>query len=116
MTLPLWCLLEEALMDSDFAADPQGTRFNIAKAVYAELVVVLRRKCVWPKAADLSYWALGEFGQFQDVRSLMLYILTWIITRPKRKVFCVNHDRLLAFTCTNHQFIRIGIGEMWGTR
>jgi len=68
MTLPLWCLLEEALLDSDFIADPEGIRFGIAKAVYSELVCVLKRKCVWPKSAELAHWTTDQKEKFTVYR------------------------------------------------
>jgi hypothetical protein len=71
LTLGFWYLFQEALWsldndesDDDAAATGQPTRqeqdqWSVAKAVYVEVVRVLRRKIVWPNAVTLSSWTKG---------------------------------------------------------
>jgi len=77
MTLGFWYLLQEALWSVDYHIEEEdGDEYNgrpllddqaekekqqdlVAKAVYSELVQVLRRKVVWPPAAILNGWAKG---------------------------------------------------------
>jgi hypothetical protein len=71
MTLGFWYLFQEALWslnndeeEDDSAVDAQPTRaeqnqWTVAKAVYVEVVQVLRRKVVWPPATILRNWPKG---------------------------------------------------------
>ena len=73
MTLSFWYLFQEALWNSDYGFDyaedgdegQQGVErerdmMPVAKAVYMELVSVLRRKVVWPPRAVLNGWPRGK--------------------------------------------------------
>lgn len=80
MTLGFWYLFQEALWSVDYSfededgEDELGTgrppleeesekekqQNLVAKAVYGELVQVLRRKVVWPQPSILSGWAKGK--------------------------------------------------------
>jgi hypothetical protein len=78
MTLGFWYLFQEALWSVDYNFEDEGDDDDsnggpllddqdekekqqdlVAKAVYGELVQVLRRKVVWPPAAVLNGWAKG---------------------------------------------------------
>jgi len=77
MTLGFWYLFQEALWSVDYHFEEEdeeeyGDRPSlddqvekekqqdlIAKAVYGELVQVLRRKVVWPPTPVLNGWAKG---------------------------------------------------------
>lgn len=78
MTLGFWYLFQEALWSVDYTYTEDGyDEFEhgrlpldeenekekqqnlVAKAVYSQLVQVLRRKVVWPQAALLNSWAKG---------------------------------------------------------
>jgi hypothetical protein len=78
MTLGFWYLFQEALWSVDYHFEEGGDEDEygdrplldeesekekqqdlVARAVYSELVQVLRRKVVWPPAAVLSGWAKG---------------------------------------------------------
>ena len=72
MTLGFWYLFQEALWSTNYyfedgedgvvpgGPDVEGSQWIIAKAVYRELVQVLRRKVVWPPQAVLGGWAKGK--------------------------------------------------------
>lgn len=73
MTLSYWYLFQEALWNSDYGFDVaedgdsgdqederERSMMPVAKAVYTELVAVLRRKVVWPPRTVLNGWARGE--------------------------------------------------------
>lgn len=71
MTLGFWYLFQEALWassdnDSDQEEDnaklekSEKEQWVVAKAVYSELVKVLRQKVVWPSANGSQHWAKGE--------------------------------------------------------
>lgn len=71
MTLGFWYLFQEALWASSDHESEQETdnealekqekqQWVVAKAVYTELVKVLRRKVVWPSAREQQTWAKGE--------------------------------------------------------
>ena len=73
MTLSYWYLFQEALWNSDYgfdyaedgdegqqAVERERDMMPVARAVYTELVSVLRRKVVWPPKAVLNEWARGE--------------------------------------------------------
>ena len=77
MTLSFWYLFQEALWNTDFGFDvaEDGDAGNeaeererdmmpVARAVYTELVAVLRRKVVWPPRPVLDTWARGEYSRF----------------------------------------------------
>lgn len=70
MTLGFWYLFQEALWassdqesegETDTAAleKHEKEQWTVAKAVYTELVKVLRRKVVWPAANVQQTWAKG---------------------------------------------------------
>ena len=69
MTLGFWYLFQEALWSTDYNLDEgdevptleskEEGQWAVARAVYGELVKVLRRKVVWPGSAQTS-WAKGE--------------------------------------------------------
>ena len=72
MTLSFWYLFQEALWNSDWgfdvaedgdsgeqAEERERDMMPVAKAVYTELISVLRRKVVWPPRAVLNGWARG---------------------------------------------------------
>ena len=74
MTLSFWYLFQEALWNTDFGFDvaEDGDAGNeaeererdmmpVARAVYTELVAVLRRKVMWPPKAGLDGWARGQY-------------------------------------------------------
>lgn len=72
MTLGFWYLFQEALWSSELdvpGEDPDEStlkkaeqdQWNVAKAVYSELVQVLRRKVMWPEKAVLNSWTRGRF-------------------------------------------------------
>lgn len=68
MTLDFWYLFQEALwsVDSNEGEDdatpagPEGEQARISRAVYFELVQVLRRKVIWPERTPLSRWTRGN--------------------------------------------------------
>ena len=73
MTLSFWYLFQEALWNSDYGFDyaedgdegQQGVErerdmMPVAKAVYMELVSVLRRKVVWPPRTVFNGWPRGK--------------------------------------------------------
>lgn len=70
MTLGFWYLFQEALWSVDFHIDEEDTdaelkdreneQWNISKAVYSQLVRVLRTKVVWPAQAGLRGWTRGR--------------------------------------------------------
>ncbi|KAH9942102.1 ARM repeat-containing protein, partial [Amylocystis lapponica] len=81
LTLGFWYLFQEALWnteydveygDSDTDEQFEKTReqgqWSIAKAVYFELVQVLRRKVTWPPAAVLNGWTRDQRDGFQAYR------------------------------------------------
>jgi hypothetical protein len=77
MTLGFWYLFQEALWSVDYhfdvededenngrpllddQAEKEKQQDSVAKAVYSELVQVLRRKVVWPPVAVLNGWTKG---------------------------------------------------------
>ncbi|KAI0743038.1 ARM repeat-containing protein [Daedaleopsis nitida] len=77
MTLSYWYLFQEALWSSDYGFDVaedgdsgdqveerERDMMPVAKAVYTELVGVLRRKVVWPPRAVLNGWAKDQRDKF----------------------------------------------------
>ncbi|KAH9912340.1 ARM repeat-containing protein [Epithele typhae] len=81
MTLGFWYLFQEALWNSDYGFDvaEDGDAGNegeererdmmpVAKAVYTELVSVLRRKVVWPTKATLATWTRDQRDKYQSYR------------------------------------------------
>lgn len=71
MTLGFWYLFQEALWSTDYyfedeagggsgVSEKEEDQWVISKAVYSELVQVLRRKVVWPANAILGGWVKGE--------------------------------------------------------
>jgi hypothetical protein len=76
MTLSFWYLFQEALWSTDFyvsdggdevaknsGIDQQGEQVAMAKAVYSELVQVLRRKVAFPSKG--SGWSKGPFAYIE---------------------------------------------------
>ena len=75
LTFNFWYLFQEALWSAEYEQEfefgdgdvnaPPGTdkteqaQWRVAKAVYLELVQVLRRKVVWPEAVTLRTWNRG---------------------------------------------------------
>ncbi|KAI0369534.1 ARM repeat-containing protein [Pilatotrama ljubarskyi] len=81
MTLSFWYLFQEALWNVDYGFDvaEDGEAGNqveerdrdmmpVAKAVYSELVTVLRRKVVWPPRSVLNGWTRDQRDKFQAYR------------------------------------------------
>ncbi|KAI0686931.1 ARM repeat-containing protein [Cytidiella melzeri] len=78
MTLGFWYLFQESLWSSgpdpdEDDADPpsskmSGEQWNISKAVYSELIRVLRRKSVWPPKSVLQEWPRDQKDKFQAYR------------------------------------------------
>ncbi|EPT00042.1 hypothetical protein FOMPIDRAFT_1163505 [Fomitopsis schrenkii] len=84
LTFNFWYLFQEALWsaeyeqefefgDGDVNAAPgtdktEQAQWRVAKAVYFELVQVLRRKVVWPEAATLRTWNRDQRDKFQAYR------------------------------------------------
>ncbi|KAI9058664.1 ARM repeat-containing protein [Trametes sanguinea] len=81
MTLSFWYLFQEALWNVDYGFDvtDDGDAGNlaeerdrdmmpVAKAVYSELVTVLRRKVVWPPKDILNRWTRDQRDKFQAYR------------------------------------------------
>ena len=71
LTLGFWYLFQEALWNVDADADQEEVespehikaerdQWTVAKAVYTELVKVLRRKVIWPPVSVLNGWARGK--------------------------------------------------------
>ena len=83
MTLGFWYLFQEALWSVDYSNEDEGgdddessgfrpaatedeeteqekQQMLVARAVYSELVQVLRRKVVWPPSSLLNGWAKGS--------------------------------------------------------
>lgn len=73
MTLAFWYLFQEALWNVDYGFDvtEDGDAGNeaeerdrdmmpVAKAVYSELVTVLRQKVVWPPRTVFNGWSRGK--------------------------------------------------------
>lgn len=82
LTLGFWYLFQEALWAAEYEQDfdytgeevPDGRgqteppQWPIAKAVYSELVQVLRRKVEWPDALTLRTWPRDRRDKFQAYR------------------------------------------------
>ncbi|KAI0791113.1 ARM repeat-containing protein [Abortiporus biennis] len=77
MTLGFWYLFQEALWNmeadsedgsEDAQRNAEKDQWNIAKAVYSELVQVLRRKVVWPGRTELNKWTRDSRDKFQTYR------------------------------------------------
>ncbi|OBZ74388.1 Importin-13 [Grifola frondosa] len=80
LTLGFWYLFQEALWSSEYgfdyteeddgsqAAQREEQQMPVAKAVYSELVQVLRRKVVWPAKDVLSSWVRDQKDKFQAYR------------------------------------------------
>jgi hypothetical protein len=84
MTLGFWYLFQEALWSVDYSYEEGDDEFEngrppldeetekekqqnlVAKAVYSELVQVLRRKVVWPQTSLLNSWTKGRCGAFNS--------------------------------------------------
>ena len=60
LTGRIWRILDSGLNHTqDPPSKMTGEQWNIAKAVYSELVQILRRKAVWPTTKILSGWPRG---------------------------------------------------------
>ncbi|KAI0799725.1 ARM repeat-containing protein [Irpex lacteus] len=78
MTLGFWYLFQESLWssgpdpDEDEDEPPSsklsGEQWNVSKAVYLELIQVLRRKSVWPPKNVLQGWPRDQKDKFQAYR------------------------------------------------
>ncbi|KAI0633121.1 ARM repeat-containing protein [Trametes polyzona] len=81
MTLGFWYLFQEALWNVDYgfdvtddgdagheAEERDRDMMPVAKAVYSELVTVLRRKVVWPPRAVANGWSRDQRDKFQAYR------------------------------------------------
>ncbi|RPD63454.1 ARM repeat-containing protein [Lentinus tigrinus ALCF2SS1-6] len=105
MTLSYWYLFQEALWTADYGFDvaedgDSGAQADererdmmpVAKAVYTELVSVLRRKVVWPPRAVLGGWARGMSRRFvvyrRDVGDTL--INAYYVLRDDMLAFYVN--------------------------
>lgn len=76
LTLGFWYLFQEALWNIEYDTEHEGhvvgsgeedqddvqekARITTARAVYSELVQVLRRKVTWPSKEVLKTWTRGE--------------------------------------------------------
>ena len=87
MTLSFWYLFQEALWNSDWgfdvaedgdsgeqAEERERDMMPVAKAVYTELISVLRRKVVWPPRAVLNGWARGALGPLWGLVCLLIAV------------------------------------------
>ncbi|KAI0651047.1 ARM repeat-containing protein [Trametes meyenii] len=108
MTLSFWYLFQEALWNVDYGFDvsEDGDAGNqaeerdrdmmpVAKAVYFELVTVLRRKVVWPPRNVLSSWTKDKRDKFQAYRRDVGDTLI--------NAYYVLRDDMLAFYVTDLQ-------------
>ncbi|KAI0087502.1 ARM repeat-containing protein [Irpex rosettiformis] len=77
MTLGFWYLFQESLWsvgpdpdedEEDSSSELSGEQWNISKAVYSELIQVLRRKSVWPPKDVLQGWPRDQKDKFQAYR------------------------------------------------
>ncbi|KAF9237195.1 armadillo-type protein [Melanogaster broomeanus] len=81
MTLGFWYLFQESLWSVEYDEDDgergsvppnsdveERNRLAVVKAVYVELVRVLRRKVAWPPQNMLSGWAKDQVEKFQVYR------------------------------------------------
>ncbi|KAG8959657.1 hypothetical protein FRC03_007658 [Tulasnella sp. 419] len=69
MTLPFWYLLEEAILESDYTADSDESRWHTAKLVFAEAVATLARKVRWPTVEEgYSQWTKDQLDKFHAYR------------------------------------------------
>ncbi|KZO91650.1 ARM repeat-containing protein [Calocera viscosa TUFC12733] len=48
VALPFWYLFQESLMESPHVAYPESPEWEMAKSLYTQLVIVLRKKAAWP--------------------------------------------------------------------
>ena len=102
MTLAFWYLFQEALWSADIEV-PDGDlddaaqkkaeqdQWRVAKAVYSELVQVLRRKVVWPEKSLLNGWSRGAP---YDI-SFYSNMFAKAFGRPERTVPRVRHPILI---------------------
>ncbi|KZT01812.1 ARM repeat-containing protein [Laetiporus sulphureus 93-53] len=85
LTLGFWYLFQEALWNAEYEQEFEGSDINadvvdsgkdkdeqaelrVAKAVYRELVEVLRRKVTWPEIPQLRSWPRDQRDKFQAYR------------------------------------------------
>ncbi|CAE6434915.1 unnamed protein product [Rhizoctonia solani] len=65
MVLPFWYLLEEALLDAEYVGDQNGELWGTAKAIYLQLVNILKHKVTWPAEPG---WAKDQREKFANYR------------------------------------------------
>jgi hypothetical protein len=105
MTLGFWYLFQEALWSVDYHfeegdEDEYGDRplldeeseiekqqELVVRAVYRELIQVLRRKVVWPPPAVLSGWAKGLFSSLR-----FSTVLNSGLSRSERQISSVSQQ------------------------
>ncbi|RDX49711.1 ARM repeat-containing protein [Lentinus brumalis] len=105
MTLGFWYTFQEALWNADFgfdvaedgdsgaqAEERERDMMPVAKAVYTELVSVLRRKVVWAPRPILSGWARDQRDKFQAYRRDVgdTLINAYYVLRDDMLAFYVN--------------------------
>ncbi|KAL1943353.1 hypothetical protein VTO73DRAFT_4428 [Trametes versicolor] len=106
MTLGFWYLFQESLWNVDYGFDvgEDGDAGNeaeerdrdmmpVAKAVYSELVTIVRRKVVWPPRAVLNGWNRDQRDRFQAYRRDVGDTLI--------NAYYVLRDEMLAFYVTD---------------
>ncbi|KAI0076848.1 ARM repeat-containing protein [Panus rudis PR-1116 ss-1] len=103
MTLGFWYLFQEALWNTDAELDQaeldseahlkaEKNQWNVAKAVYSELIKVLKRKVTWPPQNVLSSWSRDQRDKFQAYRRDVgdTLINAYYILRDEMLTFFVN--------------------------
>lgn len=109
MTLGFWYLFQEALWSVEYSFEEEGDdeyengrplldeeeerekqQNLVAKAVYSQLVQVLRRKVVWPQAAFLNSWTKGLW-KVLDCNTRLEYYSIQIKRKNSR---CKSHDNI----------------------
>lgn len=90
MTLGFWYLFQETLWstgpdyDDESEEDPSsrlnGEQWSVSRAVYSELIQVLRRKSVWPPKSVLQGWPRGALVRLMSLP----HGLTFSYLRPER--------------------------------
>ncbi|KAI0772392.1 ARM repeat-containing protein [Trametes elegans] len=105
MTLSFWYIFQESLWNVDYGFDvaEDGDAGNeaeerdrdmmpVAKAVYSELVTVLRRKVVWPPRPVFNEWTRDQKDKFQAYRRDVgdTLINAYYVLRDDMLAFYVN--------------------------
>ncbi|KAF9495545.1 ARM repeat-containing protein [Pleurotus eryngii] len=105
MTLSFWYLFQETLWSIDYDEDAVGGSKEdevvaVSRAVYSQLVQVLRRKMVWP--APMSGWTRDQIDKFQVYRRDVgdTLINAYYVLRDDMLDFYLNDvsSRLVAMT------------------